>query len=326
MSMSGERPASAESARARRSDLRLAMAKLAHDRGVVRLETRDIAGFDHVASTRHGLFAVAEHGCRLIAPGLFYGISILDGWVYAFEAGDRPRNPTARGRIVRFRQGNGRIGATEVVATGLDNGCHQIDFIGDELHVVDTYQQRIVVLDGQGVVKAEHEPFPFSGRGGCEPEYVHLNSILRHGGRTMLLLHNGGLKENRRSELAVLDDAWQPIERRTLDGYGCHSLAALEDGTILTCGSLDGELIGSDGLKVRLGDLMTRGLSIDQERVVVGGSTLSTRDTRDYGAGLIYFLDRAYRLRATVATPAPVMEIRRLDGCDRSLSRHLAAA
>ena len=326
MSMTGERSAAEERARVRKADLRLATAKLAYERGLVRLEARDITGFDHVAATRHGLFAVAEHGCRLIASGLFYGITILDDWVYAFEAGDRPRNPTARGRIVRFRQANGTIGAAEVVATGLDNGCHQIDFIGDDLHVVDTYRQRIVVLAVDGTVRAVHEPFPFGGRGGHEPDYVHLNSILHHGGRTMLLLHNGGLKENRRSELAVLDEAWRPTERRTLDGYGCHSLAVLEDGTILTCGSLDGELIGSDGLKVALGDLMTRGLSIDEERVVVGGSTLSTRDTRDYGAGLIYFLDRAYRLRATVAMPAPVMEIRRLDGCDRSLSRHLAAA
>ena len=285
-----------------------------------------ISGWDarsKTAATRHGLFAVGRDGFRLIAYGLFYGLTVVADAIYAFEAAGRPHHATFRGRIVRFdREGDAIVGA-EVIATGLDNGCHQIDVVRGELLVLDTYNQKIVAMDMSGAGKRLEDPLPLQE--GDPGSYRHVNSLLQHGDRTLLLLHNGANDEERRSELATFDADWNLLECAELDGHCCHSLALLEDGTLLSCGSLASELIGSNGVKVKLGDMMTRGLSVDAEQILVGGSTFASRDKRDDVSGAIYFLDRDYTLTGTLAMPAPVMEIRRIDGRDRSLSPYLAS-
>jgi hypothetical protein len=64
-------------------------------------------------------------------------------------------------------------------------------------------------------------------------------------------------------------------------------------------------------------------LSVDDTQIVVGGSALLEREARDQALGQVYFLDRSYRNQGSVSIPGPVMEIRRIDGLDRSLSAHL---
>lgn len=299
------------------------LAGQAYERGEVRLVSRDLAGCEHLAATRHGLFAINALECRRIAHGLFYGIAILGDAIYAFEAGDRPRHRTNRGRIVRFRRDGDTICAAEVIATGLDNGCHQIDVMHGELHVLDTYNQQIVVLSPDGTMRRVLRPLPLA-ENRRDADYAHVNSLLQCGVDTLLLLHNGGRPDGPRSEVARFDGDWNLIERVEVDGHGCHNLALLEDGTLLCCGSQAGELIGSNGVRVKLGDMMTRGLSVSGAEILVGGSTFSPRDIRDEKGGAIYFLERNYRLSHILAMPAPVMEIRRIDGQDRSLSGHLA--
>ncbi|MDB5711817.1 MAG: hypothetical protein JWL96_3887 [Sphingomonas bacterium] len=302
---------------------RFMLAGQAYERGEVRLVSRDLAGCEHLAATRHGLFAINPAAYRRIAHGLFYGVTILGDMIYVFEAGDRPRHRTNRGRIVRFRRDGDTIYAAEVIATGLDNGCHQIDVMHGELHVLDTYNQQIIVLSLDGAVRRVLHPLPLAAdRSGAD--YVHINSLLRCADDTLLLLHNGGRPDAPRSEVARFDGDWNLVVRTEVDGHGCHNIALLEDGTLLCCGSQAGELIGSNGVKVKLGDMMTRGLSVGVGEILVGGSTFSPRDIRDEKGGTIYFLDRAYRLTSTLAMPAPVMEIRRIDGRDRSLSHHIA--
>jgi hypothetical protein len=302
---------------------RYMLATHAYENGEVRLVSRDLSGCDHLAATRHGLFAVNVEGYRRIAYGLFYGITVVGDAIYAFEAGDRPRHRTYRGRIVCFHRDGDTIDVAEVIATGLDNGCHQIDVLRGELHVLDTYNQAIIILSLDGAERRVLRPLPLaSDRDGAD--YLHINSLLQRGDHTLLLLHNGSRPDGPRSEVASFDAEWKLIAREEVDGYGCHNLALLEDGALLSCGSQAGELIGSNGLKVKLGAMMTRGLSVDAAGLLVGGSTFSPREIRDDKGGAVYFLDRAYRIVSVVPMPAPVMEIRRIDGQDRSLSCYLA--
>lgn len=322
-----------------RKEARFALATQAYRTGTVRLASRDMSGCDHLVATRHGLFVVNPRAYRLIAHGVFYGITIVDDAIYVFEAGDRPRSPTRRGRIVRLRRAGDTIVAADVIATDLDNGCHQIDVVRGALHVVDTYNQQIVVLDLDGGGRRIVRPLQDQGQGDRSgPHYRHINSLIQHDDSVLVLLHSGGhgggghggggqeSGEGARSEVATFDADWTLVACTALEGHGCHGFALLEDGTLLSCGSRAGELIGSSGLKVALGDMMTRGLSVDATHILVGGSTVSPRDIRDDMGGAVYFLDRAYRRLATLAMPAPVMEIRRIDGRDRSLSLGVAAA
>lgn len=311
--------------------LRIALAAQAYRANIVRLVEPDLSGCSHLVATRHGLFATDGQALRCVAHGFFYGITMLDDAILAFEAGDRPRARTGHGRIVRFRHQGGRIIATDILATGLDNGCHQIDVIDDRLCVIDTYNQRVLrFATGMGEIGGSEpeilHPLPPAALNDWAGGYAHVNSLIAHGEDILLLLHNGAGKTGRPSEIARFDRDWRLIERVSVDGQGCHSLAILEDGAVLTCGSLGGELVTTDGRKIAVSDMMTRGLSVSDDGVVVGGSAFAERDARDAAHGALFFLDRDYRPRTRISVPAPVMEIRRIDGRDRSLSGFVAAA
>lgn len=300
--------------------LRLALAARAYASGTVRIVDRDLRGFDHVVASRAGPFAAHPGEARLIAHGLFYGVTVVDGALYAFEACGDPRVRQARGRIVRLNLRDGWIEAAEVVVAGLDNGCHQMDAIGGHLYLADSYNQRIVRVALDGSVTELIHPLPTpQGRDG----YVHVNSLLGFGGSFYLLLHNDSARSGLNSAIAVFDAEWRRIDTLTLAGRGCHNLALLEDGTLIACGSEAGEVIGSDGLTVKLGDQMTRGLSVGADQVLVGGSAMLARGQRDSAPGVVWFLDRDWRVLSRLPIPGPVMEIRRIDGRDRSLSAHL---
>lgn len=302
--------------------IRMALAGQAHDSGTVRLASDDLTGFDHLVSTRKGLFVARPDAHRQIAWGQYYGITIDGETIYAFEACDRPRIRSNRGRIVRLRHRNGRIESADVLARNLDNGCHQIDVIGGALLVTDTYNQRLlrIPLDGGAAEMLYPLPPPVEG----EPEtYVHINSLLACGDAIYLLLHNDSGRTGRDSAIAVFDRLWNRTGTIPLTGQGCHSLAMLEDGTLLSCGSAAGEIIGSDGRAIEISGRMTRGLSVEAAQIVVGGSVFLEREARDDAPGSVDFLTRDYRPLGSVELPGPVMEIRRIDGQDRSLSAHL---
>lgn len=304
--------------------IRAALATQAYRSGVVRLVDVDLSGCTHLVATRHGLFATDGRALRRIAHGFFYGITVLGDAILVFEAGDWPRSPTRRGRIVRFRCEGDRIVASDILATGLDNGCHQIDVIDDRLCVLDTYHQRVLAFAPGGGVPEEICPLGDARDGDWAGGYAHVNSLIAQGDTILLLLHNGADRTGRASAIARLTRDWQLIDRIAVDGLGCHGLAVLEGGAVLTCGSFAGELIATDGLKVPVCDMMTRGLSVDAGGIVVGGSAFAERSARDTAGGALVFLDRAYRQTGYLAVPGPVTEVRRIDGQDRSLSRYLA--
>ena len=303
--------------------IRMALAGQAHDAGIVRLASDDLTGFDHIVATRKGLFVARPGAHRQIAYGQFYGIAIESETIYAFEACDRPRIRSNRGRIVRLRHRAGRIESADVLARHLDNGRHQIDIIDGALLVTDTYNQRLlrIPLDG-GEPDRLH---PLRPPVESEPDtYLHVNSLLACGDSIYLLLHNDSGRTGRDSQIAMFDRNWNRTGTIPLSGQGCHSLAMLEDGTLLSCGSAAGEIIGSDGRAIKISGRMTRGLSVDAAQIAVGGSVFLEREARDDAPGSVDFLDRDYRALGSVELPGPVMEIRRIDGQDRSLSAFLA--
>ncbi len=306
--------------------IRLALADQAYEAGTVRLIGHDLAGCEYLVTTWRGLFAINADLVRPIAYGLYYGLTIRDDVIYAFEACDRPRYPTHRGRIVRFYRDGDHIVDTDVFATGLDNNTHQIDFIDGRLCVVDTGNQRVLRYPEGGDEPEILYPIPGGEERNWDRGYVHVNSLVAAGDEILLVLHNGADKTGRPSEIARFDRDWCPIGRLPLDGLGCHNLVALEDGTFLSCGSMAGELIGTGGLKLPICDMMTRGLSVDADRIVVGGSAFAERADRDEAEGAVFFLDRDYRLLSRLALPSAPMDIRRIDGRDRSLSDYRAGS
>jgi transposase len=302
-----------------------ALAHAAYDARTIRLMPHDLAGMSHLVASRRGLFAVSEAGYVRIAHGSFFGLTLRGDSIFAFEACDLAGLPTRRGRIVRIDRANDRITGAHVLVDGLDNGCHQIDFIDGRLTVLDTQNQRVLRF---GAGETGHEtlyPLPRMATRAWSRGYAHVNSLLQVENRILLLLHNGFTYTGKASEVMLVDLDWNEIERRPLPGHDCHNLVVLEDGRLISCGSAAGEIIGFDGPIAKISTMMTRGLSVGSDVIAVGASKFSARADRHSTPGTVTFLDRAFQPLSTLELPAAPTEIRRLDGEDLGLSLFASA-
>ncbi|MFA5964491.1 MAG: hypothetical protein WC804_10790 [Sphingomonas sp.] len=308
----------------------LALARQAYARREVRLVEPDIGELPLLVSSRQGLFAADRDHARLVAHGLFFGVTFRGDLIYAFESCDLPHAPTNLGRIIRLRRRGGRIVERDVLVEGLDNGCHQIDFIGDRLCVLDTYNQRILAFAEDGTPLEIPQPLAAAERGDWDRGYRHVNAILAVGDRILLMLHNGDGQSGRSSQILVLDRNWQQMDAWDLPHGGCHDLAFLPDGTLLACGSPAGELIALDGRAKRISPMMTRGLAASDREIVVGASQFSTRRARVRARGALHFLDSSWHVTHAlklVAAPTCVMWLDRADyGCSQPSARLPRAA
>jgi hypothetical protein len=273
--------------------------------------------FSHVVASRDGLFLAARNGFAQVAEGLFFGVTVRGQYVYCFEAGDQPWVAPPMGRIVRFALDGDGLGTRDVIAEGLDNGCHQISFFEDSLYVVDTYNQRIVAFDNAWRATIHH-PIAPARYGEWERGYVHMNSFLARGEEVYLLLHKGGKAGP--SEILVTDRAFREQRRIVLPGFQCHDLALTESGEWLVCNSVDGGLIDLHGPVARIDKLLTRGLSLGADEIAVGSSLFGARPFRNLIPGFVTFLDRGYHRLARLNLPAAPTQICRLDGCDLGMS------
>jgi hypothetical protein len=299
-----------------------ALARSAFQTGTVRIVNPNLAGFSHIVASRQGLFAINENVHSLIAHGMFFGITLLGTSIFVFESCDLPRARTKRGRIVRLTRERDRIEKSEVILSGLDNGCHQIDFVDGKLCILDTYNQRLLIAlpDGSDLEYL----YPFSACKGRDWSrgYGHANSLLHVGNTNLILMHNGGEQTGQQSSIVVFDCAWRLLECWKLSGLGCHNIAVLQNGMLLVCNSIHGELISRDGFRLKISSMMTRGLSAGIDSIAVGASSFSSRQHRHLQPGTVTFLNRGFEVRAVLDIPGSPTEIRRLDGCDFSLSNY----
>lgn len=297
----------------------LALARQAYARREVRVVDSDLGDMPLLVASRQGLFVADREQARLIANGLFFGITLRDDLIYAFESCDLPYARTNFGRIIRLRRRGGTIVERDVFVEGLDNGCHQIDFVGDRLCVLDTYNQRVLAFAEDGTPVDIPQPLAPAEHGAWERGYHHANAILAVDDQILLMLHNGVDRSDRSSQILVLDRDWRRIGAWDLPHGGCHDLACLPDGTLFACGSPAGELIALDGRRQRISAMMTRGLAVSDGEIVVGASQFSSRRARTRARGALYFLDPSWRVMhelALIAAPTCVMWLDRVDyGC-----------
>ena len=281
---------------------------------------RDIAGFTHLVASREGLFVVRPGAYRRVMRGSFFGATVRDGSVYLFQScGWLTEN---RGRVLRLRLLNNQIKAIEVIAKGLDDGCHQIDFIGDDLFVVDCYNGRILQLQPGAVDYVAHYPLGQITREVARGQY-HMNSIAAHPDGTLwLLLHN---KNRRPSEILVVNAKFETLRRFPVEAGGAHNIVFTNDEhEYLIADSSGSRLISARGVVADINMMRPRGVSLDHELCVVGDSFYGTRPFRRYIPGLVHFFDRtSWKCTSSLSLPAAPTEIRRIDGKDFSLSNYV---
>ncbi|WP_423605563.1 hypothetical protein [Sphingomonas sp. MS122] len=279
--------------------IRAALADRAYAADQVRICDPDLRGFECLAASRNGLFAVGPHGAKRIAFGFFFGVRQRGNALFLFESCGVPSARSDKGRIVRLRLDAGVIADAAVIAKGLDSQCHQLAVIDSCICLVDTANQAIrrFTLDG-APVDVRH---PFAD---ASAPYHHVNSIALVRGQVAILLHNGTSEPRRPSELAWLDADWRPVRRQRLAGYCCHDILEDAQGVLWHCGSMSGTLLRSAGPPVQVSDRMTRGLAMGRRGLIVGTSLFGVRAVRADLPGSVIFLDSNLRKMDEIELPA----------------------
>lgn len=298
-------PAGETTIRRQERAVRSALAAHAYHENIVRFVDRRITGFSCLVASRQGLFAVSPSAAKLVAHGLFFGLRRHGELLYLFETCDPARGPSRMGRVVRMRVDQGRLCDETVMATGLDNQCHQLALIGSHVCVIDTSNQAIVRIAADGSTRDRLTLFGEPvGEG-----YHHINSIAWHRGHTLVMLHNGTDNHSRPSELAWLDHGWRMVRRETLPCAGCHDIVADEMGLLWHCGSMEGTLFNADGFQRKVSDRLTRGLAFAKDSIIVGTSQFALREGRTDVGGTVLFLDKGLNRIAEVELSGAPTEI-----------------
>lgn len=252
--------------------------------------------------------------------GGYYGITRRGDRWYVYH------RVAATGRVISFRLEGRRAVDARTELSGLSRSVHQIDFIDDDLWVVDTYDNRVLVVPaaalGRGWRRAARVLYPNGvlASGVSSENYSHFNSVYGWGGTVCLVAHNETTKTQRRSELFLLDRDGQVIGRQDLGGSCCHNVARL-DGEWVTCCSWEGTVTLGGREVLSLGSF-TRGLALGPDFHVIGASGIeSRRAARDLSRSRIVITDRSFAPLATISLRhTQVQEVRRVDVDDLGLS------
>jgi hypothetical protein len=275
------------------SEIRGALARLAYNRGDVRVADPDLAGWDWLAGTHRGVFAVAADRFKLVLRGWYFGLCRHNDRLYAFENCGHREQGSNTGRIIQLDIVDSSLAAPRVLVAGLHNNCHQVAVIDGLLCVVDTANQAIRRYRLDGTVVDIQRPFPVAPLTDQTGAYLHINTIAKVGNRIGLVLHNGKALPLKNSEVAWLDENWAVIEREFLPGHSCHDIVEDEDGRLWHSLSRDGDIMRSDGTHIHItDDKMTRGIALKPETMAVGISTFGPRHLRGTLNGNVVVLDR----------------------------------
>ncbi len=294
--------------------LRDALARLAYDHDTARIADPALAGWDWLATSHRGVFAIAGTAVKLAIHGWFFGICHHDRHLFLFEnCGQRDRE-TNLGRIIRFDFVEKTLNNPRVVAKGLHNNCHQLAVIDGLLCVVDTGNQAIRRYTVDGAPVDVKRPIPVAGATNQTGAYAHINSIAKVGARIGLILHNGKAIPSKNSEILWLDENWKFESRVAIPGHQCHDIVEDGEGRLWHSLSREGQVLRSDGVRIAItSDKMTRGIAVGANEMAVGVSTFGPRHMRGTLNGSIVMLRRSdfAKLREIdlIAAPADVIAI-----------------
>lgn len=254
-----------------------------------------------LATTSHSLLRIDIASGRIEpvhrGQGLYFGIA-TDGERYFVAARRRmvssdvsPHDEDGRilafDRALRLRE---EIGAPFPL-----RDMHEILWHAGKLWITCSFDNLVAIFEpATGRWEAWHPLGPTA-----EPPYDvnHLNSLAVVDGDLMVVAHNFG-----QSELLRFDIGSRRLLARTPFGIQSHNIRRLRDGTLITCSSGEGALIGSNGWRLEV-DGFTRGLLLGEEESCVGISEIAERKDRDLTTGRIAIFDPGWRPLRTLELP-----------------------
>ncbi|MFD0960052.1 hypothetical protein [Paenibacillus chungangensis] len=273
----------------------------------------DVSGTYLIAANR-GLFLIRCGELTLLLRGNFYGITRDERSWYIYESVGKV------GRILKLDEGFEREMEVkaEVAFADLPGWIHQIDMIDGSLVMTDTPNNRIIKWDFDAERWAEFYPLGKLDHKEQSANYGHINSIYKHEGSIYLVCHNQTVKTGRQSEILKVDSSFRVTERIVTDSSCAHNLI-IHRGIRYHCDSTH-QTLKAGGKAVFESQHFTRGLSISDNQIVIGGSVFMRREERHNGNGHLYVLHPDYSIRTSFLIPGMVQEVRRMDQRDYSFS------
>jgi PKHD-type hydroxylase len=196
----------------------------------------------YLMTSRKGIYL---NFTKKLIDGKFFGLTHQGPVWYAFGThADDIHAPSFQGYILQFEiDSNGEMTNQKEVFTGLDNGVHQMCIWKDHLYVLETYVQRISVIDLKDFTKSEIYPFDRAIsawyqqnglEGSCE-KYVHMNAITVQDDRFYVMcphlkndIINGIPSQERNpSHIVMFGPDWKVLDTFDTGRYFCHDLVII---------------------------------------------------------------------------------------------------
>ena len=281
---------------------------------VKRIPATDDFG-SYAVATKKGLLVFDKGHFILIENGDFYGLTILKDTLLALK-----RVKGKKSLILSYSLDDNRLkkGMGSLFLDNLPYGCHQIDYFNNQVYITDTYNNGIFIADVSGKILESYFPLGKLENGRASSNYGHMNSIFFKEGKIYILCHNETSKTKRYSEILVLNEQMELIEKIDTKTSNAHNIVVFRND-MYSCDSLGSNLVKNGEIFVRK-DYFTRGLAITDDYIVMGGSEYASRENRSKAGGKIYVLDHNGKGIVDVYLPGMVQEIRRIDKKDYGLS------
>lgn len=196
----------------------------------------------YLMTSRKGIYL---NFTKKLVSGKFFGLTHQGPVWYAFGThADNIHVPTFQGYILQFEiDSNEEMTNQKEVMTGLDNGVHQMCVWKDHLYVLETYIQRITVINLKDFTKSEIYPFDRAIsawyqqnglEGSCE-KYIHMNAITVQDDRFYVMcphlkndIINGKPSQERNpSHIVMFGPDWKVLDTFDTGRYFCHDLVII---------------------------------------------------------------------------------------------------
>ncbi len=275
----------------------------------VRMEGRAEGLAPFLAGTQTGLLYVRDGRAWRVMGGSVYGIASHGDsrhWT-VFQ-----RIPRSFGRLLKVDL---ETGGFQSLARFMSTGVHQIDVVKGRLAAADTYNNRILLFRDRGQRPTSIYPCGPLKKGRASQNYRHFNSVFSSRDTIYVVAHNQSAKTGRASEIFVLDPEWRLLRVLPTESGSAHNVCEI-DGELWHCDSRGGSLVRDGEPVFREPGLFTRGLAVNQDHVLVGGSVHTRREDREATNGQVIVLDRGFAClsRIHLMGSGGVQEIRFLTG------------
>lgn len=256
-----------------------------------------------------GLYLCRDDDVTMLLSGNFFGCAVREEGVYVYQ---KLRH---HGQLLKVVLRENRVVSVSVHIKRLPRNIHQIDVIDGAFFLTDPGNNRILRhgLDGRFIEAICPVGELSSGR--QSDNYAHLNSVVAYGDRIYVIAHNYTQHSGRRSDQILLDRKNFEVLSIRRDVGACAHNTVVHQGRMLVCNSLEGTLT-CDGKPVFKPDMFTRGLAVNGDGILLGGSMYGSRSERLGKDAFFYVLDHAFAVKGVIrlAAQGPLHDIRFLAG------------